>query len=581
MACRIAQPGPLLLQVLPKFKFIAFFCAAASLLTADSRVRWNEINMGPFYVDSDGDIGNARNVLNQLEQVRWVLGNLLEDNNLTTIWPVRVVIDSKPQGNERIGFVSQNEASLRGQHTLVLKPGEEAPLGMVAGLFLDANTPPLPAEVESGLRQLFGTLEARGSRVKWGGIPEHADLDYARMQLFATKFEYGASFHIFLTSLKNGGTIRAAASNAFGRPFDELEKEAADRLRAGNWEAVSVSGRPLDPKRDFGEHSVPGALVDVSVADAQLGSNRKAAEAAYKAAIEAGPPATAEGFAGLAQLAKLEGSDPAQFIDSAIRANSRSALVYLEASMGREPDDAIQLAKRAAALNPRWADPLMRQSELAENLNDREVLLKKAALLDRRRPQIWIDLAHTQVENGNAAVAQGSWLKAEDAASSEAERGKIHQLRMTAEAARLDAAERARQSSIDAAYQADQRAQQAQAAKVRAAERKANTTLDAESKTGKPDAPLAWSDLAPKKKAEGMLVKVDCVGSNARLGFRDRTGATLSLLWRNMSDLGLGCGEQNPPVRVSLTYSAQPDERFQTDGTVSSLRVWPNRQKSK
>ncbi len=570
-----------MLQVLRKYKFIAFFCLAASLLTADSRVRWNEINIGPFYVDSDGDMGNSRDVLNQLEQVRWVLGNLLEDHNLTTVWPVRVVIGSKLDGHEQIGFVSRKEANLRGQHTLVLKPGEKAPLGIVAGLFLDANTPPLPAEVESGLRQLFGTLEARGSRVKWGGIPEYPDLAYARMQLFATKFEYGASFHIFLTSLKNGGTMRAAASNAFGRPFDELEKEAADRLRAGIWEAVSVSGRPLDPKRDFGEHSVPGALIDVFLADAQLGSNRKAAEAGYKAAIESGPPAMAEGFAGLAQLAKLEGSDPTGFIDSAIRANSRSAPVYLAASIGREPDDAMQLAKRAAALNPRWADPLVRQSQLTEELNDREALLKKAALLDRRRPQIWIDLAHTQVENGHAAVAQGSWLKAEDAASSEAERGRIHQQRMSAEAARLDAAEQTRQSSIDAAYQADQRAQRAQAAKVRAAERKANTTLDAESKTRKPDVPLTWSDLAPKKKAEGMLVRVDCVGSNARLAFRDRTGATLFLLWRNTSDLGLGCGEQNPPIRVSLTYSAQRDERFQTDGTVSTLRVWPNRQKSK
>ena len=569
------------LPALLKFSSLVFCCLAALPLAGSAKDRWNELNIGPFYVATDGDVDNARDVLTQMEQTRWVLGGLLEDNNLNTVWPIRVLLTKNFERNEPVGFVPQSEAGLRGQHTLVLKPGEKVPLGAVAGLLLDANTPPLPPEVESGLRQLFDTLEAHGSRVTWGGPPAHPDLAYARMQLFATKFEYGASFHIFLTSLKNGGTMRAAESNAFGRPYAELESEAAERLKANQWEPVSVSGRPLNPKRDFGEHSLSGVLADAYLADAQLGSNRKVAEAAYKAAVEAGPPATAVGFEGLAQLARLDGSDPGEFIDSAIRANSRSAPIYLAASAGREPDDAMRLAKRAAALNPRWAAPLVKQAELTENLNDRENLLKKAAQLDRREPQIWIELARTQTEDGHAALAQGSWLKAEDAAGSPAERDKIHQQRMVAEAGRLDAAEAARQTEIDAAYRADQRAQRAQASKVRAAERKANKALDAESKTETSSAPVPWGQLVPQKKAEGTLLQVECMGSNARLVFRDRSGASLNLLWRNTSDLGLSCGEQKPPLRVSLTYAVESDERFKTDGSVSSLRVWSNRQKSK
>ena len=73
---------------------------------------------------------------------------------------------------------------------------------------LDANTVRLPPEVESGLAQLFDTLEANGSRVTWGGTTAHLDLATARMALFATKFEYSASFHIFIAALKGGSSLR-------------------------------------------------------------------------------------------------------------------------------------------------------------------------------------------------------------------------------------------------------------------------------------------------------------------------------------------------------------------------------------
>lgn len=579
----MASPAPrrarLLLPAHRRYKYFPFFCLAFIWLcfaaSAKSKDRWTELNIGPFYVATDSDPAAARDVLTQMEQVRWVLGNLLEDHNLTPVWPVRVLVTRNPPPNVAVGFVSHKLASLRGQSILVLKAGEKPPLGALAALLLDANTPPLPAEVESGLRQLFDTLDAHGSRVSWGGSPAHADLAFTRMQLFATKFEYGASFHIFLTSLKNGGTMRSAASNAFGRPFNELEAEAAERLQSGKWESASVSGRPLDPKRDFGEHSLAGELAAVYLGDAQLGSFRKGSEEAYKAGIESGQIAAAAGFEGLAQLAKLEGQSPEPFLDSAIRANSRSAPIYLAASIGREPDDALRLAKRAEALNPKWADPLVRQAELTENFADREILLKKAAQLDRRQPRIYIQLAQTQIANGHANLAQGSWLRAEDAAGNEDERSRIHTMRTDAEAGRLDAAEAARIGEIDATFQADQRAQRTQAAKVRAAEQKANKSLDAESKTARPDAPLTWNQLTAEKKSEGTLSKVECLGSNARLAFKDRAGTSLKLLWRNISELGLTCGEQKPPIRVSLTYSLVPDEQFGTEGSVSTLRVWP------
>jgi hypothetical protein len=574
--------------------------SAASL---SARERWTEINIGPFYVDTDGDGAAAREALTQLEQVRWVLGGLLENPNLQSTWPIRVILTKTdaakatgqfiPQntaarnGHGELGFVKQsapddefawqNPAVLHGQYLLITKPGARLPLFEIAGILLDSNTPRLPGEVESGLRQLFDTLEAKGSRVTWGGPPPHPDINWARVQLFATKFEYSASFHIFLKSLQSGGTFRAAEQNAFHQPTDALEKEAAARLASGNWQAVAVSGRPLDPRRDFGEHNISPAVVDTYLADSQLATDRKAAEAIYRAAIEAGGPAAALGFEGLAQIARFEGSDPGSFLDEARKLGSHSAPVYTASAEELPPEQAIPLLKRAAELNPRWAEPVFLQAQLTENPSEKETLLKSATELNRREPEYWITLAKTQTGDGHAASAQGSWLRAEEAAGSESERARIHQMRLDSEEERLNAADAAREQEREAVHIANRRAQQRQANRVRAAEEKANRTLDAEAGSTRPENAVPWTELTPQRRLNGVLIRVDCLGSDARLILKSRDGASTPLLLKNASEFNLACGEQRSPARLSVTFAAQPDERSKTSGTVTTLQVQPAR----
>ncbi len=197
----------------------------------------------------------------------------------------------------------------------------------------------LPAEAEEGLCKLFETMEAHGSRVTWGGQPAKPDLGFARMQLFATKFDYQLSFHVFVSALKNGSNIRVAERNAFGKAPETLEKEAADQLAGGRFEAVPVSGRPLDPKRDFGEHQVDGAYVGAYIADATIAFDPKAAEAAFKEAVETGGAAMALGYEGLATLAKRDSRDPQRYLEDAMRAGSTSAPVYVDAAEGRPTDE--------------------------------------------------------------------------------------------------------------------------------------------------------------------------------------------------------------------------------------------------
>lgn len=531
-----------------------------------ARDRWNELNIGPFYVDFQGDEGAARADLDDLEQLRWVLGGLLESKDLPSLWPIRLILTRNYKQTGRV--VSQN-----GQFILLSAPGEKLPLGEIAGILLDANTPRLPADAESGLRKLFETLEAHGSRVSWGGPVPKPDLAFARMQLFATKFEYTLSFHVFVSALKSGSGIRVAEQNAFGKSPDTLEKEAAAQLAAARWEAATVSGRPLDPKRDFGVHQVDGAYVGAYIASSILNSDPKAAEAMYKAAVENGGAAMPLGYEGLAAIAKREGQDSRSQLEDAMRAGSTSAPVYVEAAANRPPAEALPLLKKAAVFNPKWSEPVYQQAELEENPAEKERLLKTALALEPRRTEIWIELAQLQTTDGHAASAQGSWLRAEDSAATVEEKERIRNMRVSSEEERLNAAENERRTEREAAHREDQRAQDAELARIKAAEQRANQRLDESAESAKPENPVPWDDTLSKKTIKGVLTKTECVKGGARLSVKDSAGHTVMLLLRNPEDQGVNCAGTVSPRRVSLSYVLEADENLHTVGRVLSVQT--------
>jgi hypothetical protein len=537
---------------------------------ARAKDHWTELNIGPYYVATDNDIGAARDGLTQLEQLRWVLGNLLEIKNLQSLWPIRVILTG---ANREVSYQKPQFILQSSQYLLVTSPKSRLPLGEIAGLLLDANTPRLPAEVESGFRQLFSTLEARGSRVTWGSAPEKPTLDWARMQLFATKFEYGASFHIFLASLRDGSTLAAAERNAFGKSSASLEQEAKANLAAGKWDASPVSGRPLDPKRDFGEHAIDSAIAGVYLADWHVSLDPKAAEQGYKAAVEAGESAAPLGYEGLATVAKLTGGDPKLYWEDAIRAGSNSARVYLEAANGLPATEALPLLKRAAQLNDRWAEPVYQQVQFAQSPVEKESLLKAALKLDPRNTGRWIELAQLQTTSGEASAAQGSWLRAEDSAPNLAEHDRVHALRVSSEQERLDAAEAARRRERDAANLADEQAQEAEADRIHAAERKANEALAAASGDEKAAAPVTWDSLVQEKKLTGMLLRVDCLKNGWRLLVKDTTGRQNQFFLSKETNAELTCGAQGRQLRISLAYRAMPDEDLHTAGEITHLEI--------
>ncbi len=549
---------------------VIFFTFAIFAPNVSAKDHWTQLNIGPYYVASNTDLAAARADLTTLEQLRWVLGNLLETKDLPSLWPIRMMlVGAAPESTNPSQFVWQNA-----RYILVLPPSAHLPLADVAGLLLDANTPRLPPDVESGLRQLFSTFQAHGSRVTWGGPPAHPDLAWARMQLFATKFEYGASFHIFLAALKDGSTITSAEQNAFGKPAAELEKEAQANLAAGHWQAVPVSGRPLDPKRDFGEHSLDPVIAGVYLADATVADNPKAAQPAYDAAVEASGDAGALGYEGLGTIARLSGQNATHYWDDAIHSGSQSAPVYVDFAAALPPQEALPLLKRAAQLNPRWAEPVYQQANLAQTPAAKEALIKTALQLDPRATAYWIELARLQTTAGEETGAQGSWLRAEGSAATDSERTRIQKLQDSSEQQRLDAADAARLRERNAVHLADDQAQQAEADRIRAAEQKANQAVDAEAGTQPPpDHPVDWNSLVREKRLSGTLTRVDCLKSGWRLWVKDKAGAQSELFLSKDSNAELACGAQTRAHRIALEYRAAPDDDLHTIGQVTSLKL--------
>ncbi len=176
-----------------------------------------------------------------------------------------------------------------------------------------------------------------------------------------------------------------------------------------------------------------------------------------------------------------------------------------------------------------------------------------------------------QTTNGHASAAQGSWLRAEASAPTQAERDGIHKQRMASEQERLDAAENERRREREAVHLADEKAQDTEAARIRAAEQEANQSVDSAAGGTQPSVIVPWDSLA-SKKVRGVLLRVDCLSHGARLSVKS-AGTVLDLFLADATKLKLACGVQSPARRISLAYVAQMDEVRRTSGNITSLEI--------
>jgi hypothetical protein len=393
------------------------------------------------------------------------------------------------------------------------------------------------------------------------------------MHLFATKPEYAGRFNVFMNNLRGGSGLLVAEANAFGKDSKTLEKEAAEHLPSGAAQPVTISARPLNPKRDLGEHSIDAALANLYLADARLDTDLKSAEAAYKAAVEAGHAAL--GQEGLALAAVHEGGNPGEYLEVSIAGGSASPWVYVEAAKDHTANVAIPLLKKAAELNPRWWVPVHEQSKFASKPAEKEALLEHAAKLNPRSAALWQELAELQSKDGHGLLAQNSWARAEDAAGTPAERAKIHERAGSLVDQRLDAEEAARRQIAEDARAEQERLRNRQKAQIQAAEQRANAANGGADDDLKNVVP--WF-TAQNPSVEGELTRVECEDERAKIWVKPHGARVLILLVTSPSTVSIDqsrkpfpCGVQHPPRKLSLTYKPRNDAQLGTEGDVTAI----------
>lgn len=546
---------------------LAAFAAAAILASAEER--WIRIQSGPFEVLSPAGEKAARHVMSEAEQLRYTFGELLGLKDPGSNWPIRILVLKNPRatvpgaiGMARDAWISVLDTS-----------GELTPEWRKAcvRILLEDNTGRLPPGVDSGLIALLSTLDANGPKLTLGIPPPAADRtrDWARLHLYATAPDYSGRLRVLLSNMAHGADYDVACRNAFEKSGAEMDKRVDAYFKAGAFAPVPFSGRAL-ADRDFVVREAAAydgniALADVLLADPAKGAQ---AEAAYKALT--GPEAT-EGQAVLAERRK----DPEapRLYQAAVKAGSKSARAMLGAGTKEG-------AVKAIETNPKWPDPHVRLAELATAPNVKAAELGKAAKLAPRNVELWRQAALAYAANNQFAEASKAWVAAENAAVDQQERERLRQIRRENEVARADfeAAERKRVADEEAREL--EKLKNQGLAEVRAAEAKARTEM---AKGGAvPEKPVEWWDgpAGPVAKAEGKLVRVDCLtAGRAKIVVQTAPKTTLALAIRDPGkialtgggELSLGCGPQNPARAVNVEYKPENDAKLGTAGDVRTI----------
>lgn len=545
---------------------------------ASAEDHWEAVKSGPFEVYTTGSDKIAREKLMYLEQFRETLRVITGKPDIRSVWPVRVLVfkNAKQMPAAATPFALGRDARM-------LSVAENADfsresLKELARILLYENTNRLPQPIEDGLIELLSTLEVNLTHVTLGApVPEaERSHGWAFMQLVTVNPDYSGRSRVMISNLEQSGDFEAACRNAFEKSLAQLNQQADEYLKSGNFGTTSVSARALSLTRDFKPIQLDADAGRVAMADLLLAAGSGQAAAAYEGLH--GDPA-AEGL-GLLALKDHKENEARRLFQSAIQSESANARAWLEA--GRLEPDASKARidlKKAADLNPNWSEPYFRMAEVEkDNLQARAALLKKAATFEPRNIDYWQALARTEIAAKNFPDAQKAWAGAERAAANDEERTRIHQVRLQVEQERADyeAAERKR---IAEEREADiQRVKAQSDAAIHAAEAEASKKLNPDGAA--PPKPVGWyEELHGNATIEGLFERLDCLGRQARLVIQGAGGKTVQLLVRDPSQLvvvgggdkAFGCGAQKPPQKVLVEYTAKPDAKLRVAGEAVSI----------
>lgn len=538
---------------------VLLLLAAVTLPAAE----WEDCRSGPFQVWTEEDHRDARLLLVRLEQVRHMVGTLLGKPDPVTLWPMYVLVpDSRQTARD---WVLGRDAWLS------VLPNKKAPSRQwqetVVRRLVEANAKRMPPHWEEGLIVFLSTLEAQGPKITLGTPPEPAarTKDWARVHFFATNVEYAARFRVMLNNIQQGADEEVAYRNSLGAAKAELENQIDAYFRAGQFAAVTVSGRAVS-ERDFPMRPIEPPVVAAALADS-TGDARGVAAGSVEAAE----------LAGLRAVEAGQKQQAADWLRQAVADGSKSPRVHLEygrllSEFKAQQDAFVQAAK----LNPRWALPYIELANIEKTAARQAFYLKTAASLDGRNSDLWQRLGKAQLEAGEYTDASKSWFAAELAAPTAVQREVIRQARRDFEEERANREAAERRRVADERQRELDRLRTEALNRVREAEARANAKapLDPGTKVEQ-----WWDEKQPLAKITGVLQKVDCIGKQARLWIAAE-GRKPAALWipdssqvviLGSGEASFGCGVQKPPRAVLVEFAPRPDARQGTAGDVRMI----------
>jgi hypothetical protein len=359
-----------------------------------------------------------------------------------------------------------------------------------------------------------------GAPLPAGVLPPERLRTWAKIQLLATNPEYAGRFRVYLSNLQQGNEESVAARNGFDLTLAELNRRADEYFKAGVFEASPVFGEALNPNRDFIEKRLPQSDVDDWFAE-------------LKAAGKTFSPVSPRGLLVAGTVVSLE---------------------------------------QAAKANPRWAEPHLRLAELETNKLVKVSRLKEATALEPQNSAYWQALAEAQTDAGQPVDAAKSWISAERTARSDADRARIHEIRMVAEQSRIDAELADTKRAADERAADLQRVKDQAAAEIRAAEAKANREQGGLKSSA---TPVPFAQVYGSETVTGTLVQVECLNSQRRLTIQNAKSA-VKVLVRGTDGLNpadFTCGVQKPARQVMVIHDSKPDAKLGTIGNVTTYEL--------
>jgi hypothetical protein len=515
------------------------FALAALLAASASAANWIEYRVGPFRVVSDAGDKAARERLNEMEQLRHVLGVMLgkdslgvggpSQSKLETVWPIHIVLfaNTKEYGPHALKtpFIEGGSAMLGAWTADAPLPRDV--LRELTRMLIDENAGRMPDAMEIALCDLFSTIKVTGTKVMIGAplpageLPPERLHAWAKIQLLATNPDFTGKLRVYLNNMQGVGDEALAARNAFGLTVAKLDEQVDAYVRVGKFETAPISGEALNPSKDFVEKPLDKPAIDGVLAE--LAANGKNF-----------PPDSPRGL---------------------LEQRTRTA---------------IELAAKA---NPRWGEPHVRIAALEPENGPKIAELKIATKLEPRNPEYWQLLAEAQTGAHQFDEAEKSWAAAIKAAPDDAERAHIQKVRLDLDSKRVafDVSEKKK------AADHIQELKQAAAAEVHAAENAMNKQLGGLKPGGKPE---AWWDEPPGEKISGSLARVDCLPAGPlRLTIHIDGGGTIRLLIRDPNHLAVksaaeakfGCGVQKASRKIRVIYTLKADAKMDTVGDVAMV----------